>query len=94
MWLRIKRTLKGLPKWQLGILGIFFGIIFLTIFGPYLAPYPTEIADPNSRLVPPGAKHWLGSDENGMDIFSRILAAPRTDVVIGVVATAGTPGAT
>ena len=88
MWLRIKRTLKGLPKWQLGILGIFFGIIFLTIFGPYLAPYPTEIADPNSRLVPPGAKHWLGTDENGMDIFSRILAAPRTDVVIGVVATA------
>ncbi len=34
MWLRVKRTIKGLPKWQLGILGIFFGIIFLTIFGP------------------------------------------------------------
>ena len=87
MWLRIKRTLKGLPKWQLGVLGIFFGIIFLTIFGPALAPYPTEIADPLSRLVPPGGKHWLGTDENGMDIFSRVLAAPRTDVVIGVVAT-------
>ena len=87
MWLRIKRTLKGLPKWQLGVLGIFFGIIFLTIFGPSLAPYPTETADPLSRLVPPGGKHWLGTDENGMDIFSRVLAAPRTDVVIGVVAT-------
>jgi peptide/nickel transport system permease protein len=87
MWMRIKRTLKGLPKWQLGVLGIFFGIIFLTIFGPYLAPYPTETADPLSRLVPPGGKHWLGTDENGMDIFSRVLAAPRTDVIIGVVAT-------
>ncbi|MBT5778569.1 MAG: dipeptide/oligopeptide/nickel ABC transporter permease/ATP-binding protein [Rhodospirillaceae bacterium] len=87
MWMRIKRTLKALPKWQLGVLGIFFGIIFLTIFGPYLAPFPTETADPLSRLVPPGGKHWLGTDENGMDIFSRVLAAPRTDVVIGVVAT-------
>ncbi len=87
MWLRIKRTLKGLPKWQLGVLGIFFGIIFLTIFGPYLAPYPTETADPLSRLLPPNGKHWFGTDENGIDIFSRVLASPRTDVVIGVVAT-------
>ncbi|MDP6474032.1 MAG: dipeptide/oligopeptide/nickel ABC transporter permease/ATP-binding protein [Alphaproteobacteria bacterium] len=87
MWLRIKRTLRSLPKWQLGVLGIFFGILFLTIFGPYLAPFPTETADPLSRLLPPGGKHWLGTDENGMDIFSRVLAAPRTDVVIGVVAT-------
>ena len=87
MWLRIKRTLKGLPKWQLGVLCIFSGIIFLTIFGPYLAPYPTETADPLSRLLPPNGKHWFGTDENGIDIFSRVLASPRTDVVIGVVAT-------
>ena len=87
MWLRIKRTLKGLPKWQLGILGIFFGIIFLTIFGPYITPFPTETADPLSRLLPPSGKHWFGTDQNGMDIFSRVIASPRTDVVIGVVAT-------
>ncbi|MEE8171809.1 MAG: ABC transporter permease subunit, partial [Alphaproteobacteria bacterium] len=87
MWLRIKRTLKGLPKWQLAVLGIFFGIIFLTIFGPYLAPFPTETADPLSRLLPPSGKHWFGTDQNGMDIFSRVLASQRTDVVIGVVAT-------
>ncbi len=88
MWLRIKRTLKDLPKWQLVVLFIFVVILFLTIFGPYLAPFPTEIADPSARLLPPSGKHWLGTDENGMDIFSRILAAPRTDVVIAVIATA------
>jgi peptide/nickel transport system permease protein len=87
MWLRIKRTLKGLPKWQLGILGLFSGIIFLTIFGPYITPFPTETADPLSRLLPPSGKHWFGTDQNGMDIFSRVIASPRTDVVIGVVAT-------
>ena len=88
MWLRIERTLRGLPKWQLVVLAIFFGVIFLTVFGPWLAPFPTETADPARRLLPPGGPHPFGTDENGIDILSRVLAAPRTDVVIGVVATA------
>ena len=88
MWLRIERTLRGLPRWQLVVLAIFFGVIFLTVFGPWLAPFPTETADPARRLLPPGGAHPFGTDENGIDILSRVLAAPRTDVVIGVVATA------
>ena len=88
MWLRIERTLRGLPKWQLAVLAIFFGVIFLTVFGPWLAPFPTETAEPARRLLPPGGPHPFGTDENGIDILSRVLAAPRTDVVIGVVATA------
>ena len=88
VWLRIKRTLKTLPKWQLAVLFMFFVWIFLTIFGPYIAPFPTETADPTSRLLPPGGAHPFGTDENGIDILSRVLAAPRTDVVIGVIATA------
>ena len=88
VWLRIKRTLRTLPKWQLAVLVMFFGWLFLTVFGPYLAPFPTETADPTIRLLPPGGAHPFGTDENGIDILSRVLAAPRTDVVIGVVATA------
>ena len=96
VWLRIMRTLRALPKWQLAVLVMFFGWIFLTIFGPYLAPFPTEVAEPTTRLLPPSGTYPFGTDENGIDIFSRVLAAPRTDVVIGVVATAlsvviGTP---
>ena len=88
VWLRIRRTLRTLPKWQLAVLVMFFGWIFLTLFGPYLAPFPTETADPTIRLLPPSGAHPFGTDENGIDIFSRVLASPRTDVVIGVVATA------
>ena len=88
VWLRIKRTLLALPKWQLAVLVMFFGWIFLTLFGPYLAPFPTEVAEPTTRLLPPSGTYPFGTDENGIDIFSRVLAAPRTDVVIGVVATA------
>jgi peptide/nickel transport system permease protein len=34
--------------------------------------------------VPP---HWLGTDQSGLDIFSRVIAAPRTDMVIAITAT-------
>ena len=53
-----------------------------------LAPFSTVIADPSQRLAPPGAKHLFGTDENGIDVLSRLLAAPRTDVTIALVATA------
>jgi peptide/nickel transport system permease protein len=63
-------------------------IIVLTAVGPYLAPYSTINASPTDRLIPPSPAHWLGTDDNGIDILSRLLAAPRTDVVVAVIATA------
>ena len=88
MWLRISSTLRQLPLWQLVFLTFFALIIVLTAVGPYLAPYSTINASPTDRLIPPSPAHWLGSDDNGIDILSRLLAAPRTDVVVAVIATA------
>src|SRR5271170_2267689 len=88
MWLRISATLRHLPVWQLIFLAIFAMIIILTAIGAHLAPYSTINASPTDRLVPPSATHWFGTDDNGIDILSRLLAAPRTDVVIAVIATA------
>lgn len=88
MWSRMKSTLRDLPVWQKVVLVIFAGTIFLTVFGPYLGPYSAVTASPADRLLPPSAEHWFGTDENGIDIFSRLLAAPRTDVTIAVIATA------
>jgi peptide/nickel transport system permease protein len=66
----------------------FLIILLLAAVGPLITPYPTETANPSLRLLPPSGSHWFGTDENGMDIFSRILASPRIDVVIAMVATA------
>lgn len=79
--------LRYLSTWEKVICALFFGLIFLTIFGPMLAPLPTEEADASATLLPPSSTHWFGTDESGMDIFSRVLAAPRTDVLIAVIAT-------
>jgi peptide/nickel transport system permease protein len=38
-------------------------------------------------LLPPSSAHFFGTDSTGLDIFSRTIAAPRVDVLIGVTAT-------
>jgi peptide/nickel transport system permease protein len=44
-------------------------------------------ADPSVYLLPPGGNHLLGTDGTGMDIFSRVLFAPRIDLAIAIVGT-------
>jgi peptide/nickel transport system permease protein len=87
MWLRIKTTFRSLPRWQYAVLAIILGTLFLTVFGPHLGAYSSISASPSDRLLPPSAAHWLGTDDNGIDILSRLLAAPRIDVLIALIAT-------
>lgn len=88
-WLATIRSetalLTNLDKFALGVVGV---VMLLAVLGPLIAPQPTEEANVAQRLLAPGSAHWLGTDENGIDIFSRILAAPRVDVLVAVAATA------
>ena len=63
-----------------------FAFVVLAIIGPYITPFNTTAATPSVNEAPSGA-HWFGTDASGFDIFSRVLAAPRIDVTIAVVAT-------
>lgn len=69
-------------------IGLLFVIVFvlLAIFGPYITPYDTTAATSSVNEGPSGS-HIFGTDASGFDIFSRVLAAPRIDVTIAVVAT-------
>jgi peptide/nickel transport system permease protein len=63
-------------------------MIFLALFGEAVAPYGGEHIFPGRELQPPSLDHWFGTDQNGMDIFSRAIVAPRFDVSIGLAGTA------
>jgi len=78
---------RQLPLGQFLALHAAVLLIVLAAVGPWIAPQPTEKADPTQRLVAPGLEHWFGTDTNGTDVFSRIVAAPRVDVTIALVAT-------
>lgn len=81
-WYAIRRR----PVLGLGVVMVAVSLI-LTIWGHALAPYDPEMADPSAVLQPPSREHWFGTDKSGMDVFSRVIAAPRTDIAIGVTAT-------
>jgi peptide/nickel transport system permease protein len=58
--------------------------IFLAVFGPDVAPYPPERALAGAGLLAPSLRHPMGTDVSGMDILSRVLAAPRIDLTIAL----------
>jgi len=62
-------------------------IVVWTAFGTWLAPYNPYEALAMQRLLPPDGANLFGTDDNGFDILSRILAAGQVDVGIALTAT-------
>ena len=76
-WLRSPLTVAGLVLVAL--------LILIAVFAPVIAP-----ADPinqilSSRLKPPSAVNWLGTDQLGRDMLSRMIYGARISLLIGIV---------
>jgi len=63
-------------------------MILVSIAAPLIAPQDPTAQDLAGRLAPPSAAHWLGTDELGRDLFSRVLYGGRITLgmVVAVVA--------
>jgi len=48
-------------------------IVVVAVFAPVLAPYDPDALDVMARFAPPGAAHWLGTDQLGRDLLSRLM---------------------
>jgi ABC-type dipeptide/oligopeptide/nickel transport system permease subunit len=91
-----QRSLRRLwrLKWGLAAAGVLLLIIFVTLAAPWLAPYSPVEVDIRHRLGPPawmeGGKtdHWLGTDQIGRDLLSRMIYGGRVSLLIGVTAVA------
>lgn len=59
--------------------------VILALLADVLAPYPPNTHNMEAILQPPGVAHWLGTDNFGRDILSRILHGTRIDLLMGVV---------
>jgi peptide/nickel transport system permease protein len=63
--------------------------VMMAVLGPIVAPFGPETANPGNQLLPPSGQHLMGTDDNGMDVFSRVIASPRTDLTIAILGTVG-----
>ncbi|MBA7475598.1 Dipeptide transport system permease protein DppC [subsurface metagenome] len=74
----------------LGTVGLVITLIllFTGIFADFIAPFGMNEAQPADTLVPPSARFWLGTDNSGRDILSRVIFGARISVIVGLAATA------
>jgi peptide/nickel transport system permease protein len=60
-------------------------LLLVAIFAPYIAPYEPNEQNILFRYQAPSAKHWLGTDEMGRDILSRIIYGSRISLQVGLI---------
>ena len=57
--------------------------VLLALFAPWLSRFDPLAINPAHRLQPPSFAHWMGTDELGRDIYSRVVFGSRTSIQIG-----------
>ena len=60
-------------------------LLAMAVFAPVLSPYDPVAQDAERVLHPPGALHWLGADNLGRDIWSRIAFGARVSLGVGIL---------
>ena len=63
--------------------------VAVALFAPWIAPHSPSDLDLPSRLQPPGASHWFGTDELGRDILSRVIYGAQISMLVGISVVAG-----
>jgi peptide/nickel transport system permease protein len=84
---RVIRVFFGRKLAVVGLVLIVF-LIITAISAPWLAPYPPNNINMAQTLAKPSAEHWLGTDNLGRDVLSRLIYGARTSLIIAIGATA------
>lgn len=68
--------------------GLLLFLIAAVTLGPLLVPYGPDDKDLDLRKSPPARAHWLGTDELGRDVLTRLLYGGRISMMVGLAAVA------
>ena len=78
---RVQKVKKNTVKSRLIFFLILVAILLLvTLFSNQLAPYDPYAQNLSEARLPPSAEHWMGTDQYGRDMFSRVLVGARTSI--------------
>ena len=80
VWKRLSKS-----KTAMAGLVIITAIIFMAIFADVIAPYAYDKPDYDAIFEYPSAEHWMGTDDLGRDIFSRVIYGTRVSLVIALM---------
>lgn len=85
LWRQVWRRLS---RHRLAVAGliVFLLLVVMSVAAPLLAPYDPNANDYTAQLQPPSRAHWMGTDDFGRDILSRILWGGQRSLSVGIVA--------
>ena len=79
-WLRLRRRHAALAG-----LAVVLLFIVLAVFAPWIAPHDPIAASWAAIRKAPSAQYWLGTDEIGRDVLSRVIWGTRASLLAGVI---------
>ena len=80
-WWRLLLSSPG----GLSSLVLLLAVVVTVLIGPALLPHSATHINPIERLRGPSSTHWLGTDDLGRDVVSRLVAGGRTSLLVGVL---------
>ena len=89
---RRNRTLawRAFRRNRLSVVGavIMLLVALAALLAPVISPYDPLIQDVVNKLEPPSAEHWLGTDEFGRDVLSRLIHGAQISLLVGIISVA------
>lgn len=65
--------------------GVVLVLVLVAVLAPWLAPHDPHMPNVQRILAPPSRAHWLGTDQIGRDVLSRVLYGSRVSLAVGFV---------
>ena len=83
-----EKLIHLIKRQPLGTIGAVIVIILITVsvFAPWITPVDPTDNDWDNMLVPPGSEYWVGTDQFGRDILTRLIYGARTALFVGLIA--------
>jgi peptide/nickel transport system permease protein len=82
-WRRLRRNRLAVAG-----LAVIAALVMVAVLGPWISPYDFLSQNLDIRNQPPSAAHWLGTDDLGRDVLSRLIYGARTAFLVAVGVTA------
>ena len=79
-----RATLRRHPRLAIGG-GLVVVLVAVAILAPLLTPYNPTVGDASDSLLPPSGAHWLGTDDLGRDVLSRVLYGSRISLSVAII---------
>jgi peptide/nickel transport system permease protein len=81
-----QRAYRSFMRNKSAVVGMFMivALVIIAVFAPWIAPYDPLTQSITSKFLPPSSEHWLGTDDYGRDMLSRIIWGTRVALEVGI----------